>query len=197
MLDNSAPSFLNLFIHVYNLPPNSNTPVFKFNKLSAQKCACEFQHCAVACFFPTNWMRNLSVISSAICFSGFHEQIPTFLKLGVSKPDLLSNFQIEMRTFINQVGAFVRERLELRGKMDEPTLRKYRTVFGIHVRVSILKMCYITFIYLLCRVQPKLLPLLASLFTPHFWVASFIGIGTSVLRPMWFLPLVIWFWSWV
>lgn len=41
-----------------------------------------------------------------------------------------------MTAFIHQVGTFIRERLELRGKMDEPTLRKYRTVFGIHVRVS-------------------------------------------------------------
>ncbi|KAI6191039.1 hypothetical protein M3Y97_00184500 [Aphelenchoides bicaudatus] len=39
-----------------------------------------------------------------------------------------------MRTFADRVGNFVRERLEMRSKMDEPTLRKYRTVFGIHVR---------------------------------------------------------------
>lgn len=42
-----------------------------------------------------------------------------------------------MRAFFQQMDVFVRERLELRGKMDEPTLKKYRTVFGIHVRVSL------------------------------------------------------------
>lgn len=41
-----------------------------------------------------------------------------------------------MAAFIQQVGTFIRERIELRGKTDEPTLRKYRTVFGIHVRVG-------------------------------------------------------------
>ncbi|KAI6174320.1 hypothetical protein M3Y98_01177600 [Aphelenchoides besseyi] len=38
-----------------------------------------------------------------------------------------------MQQFIRNVGDFVRERLELRSKMDEPTLKKYR-IFGLHVR---------------------------------------------------------------
>jgi hypothetical protein len=84
-----------------------------------------------------------------------------------------------MRTFINQVGGFVRERLELRGKMDEPTLRKYRTVFGVHVRVSWLKSVRVTF---LCyRARPKLSVLLDLLSMPHFWAANSIDIGTLVL----------------
>ncbi|KAI6234747.1 hypothetical protein M3Y99_00764200 [Aphelenchoides fujianensis] len=91
-----------------------------------------------------------------------------------------------MQDFIRRVSEFVRHRVEMRDKMDEPTLKKYR-IFTFHVRTVAEVIGVVGFLIFASLTSAE--------FSRHRWIAGLVGFISAACHALLILGIN-WNYAW-
>ncbi|KAI6240416.1 hypothetical protein M3Y99_00473800 [Aphelenchoides fujianensis] len=91
-----------------------------------------------------------------------------------------------MQDFIRRVSEFVRHRVEMRDKMDEPTLKKYR-IFTLHVRTVAEIIGVVGFLIFASLTSAE--------FSRHRWIAGLVGFISAACHALLILGIN-WNYAW-